>query len=80
MRIDDNYSITKDQYSWTLRYKSVRFDKKKGKDITSSDQWDYPTIKLALKAYLDKSLKDVTFVKDIIARIEEAEAKIDGIC
>ncbi len=83
IKLDNNFSISQQvTHGVTLRYSILtdRISEKTGKLVTQKDQWYYPTLKTALKAYLDKATAPAQDVVSILERIAEVELKIDNIC
>ena len=81
LKLDDNYSLDFDSYNVMLRYenKTTKDIKGQTKDITQRDLWYYPTIKLALKNYINFSLKYSESVSEVLNRIERLEKVIDNL-
>jgi len=83
MKLDDNYLLVYDENNVVLRYEENRIRIKK--DMTNEpylfyeDRY-YPTVKSALKAYLNISLKGSTSIEDVINRIKKAEKTIKHHC
>lgn len=78
--LDDCYSIECSADCVTLKYSCIteQFNEETGKMVTSSDQWYYPTISLALKKFLQESAADNDDVRQILKRIDEVEKLIDS--
>ena len=83
MKLDDNYRLVYDENNVVLRYEEnrVRIKKDETKEpyLFNEDRY-YPTVKSALKAYLNISLKGSRSIEDIISRIEKAEKMIKHSC
>ncbi len=80
IQLDENYRIEEDSVSWNLIYeKEGEINPDTGKPIMSRDASYHATLKQALVAYLDKSLKGSTDVQGVIDRIAEAEQRIVGL-
>lgn len=76
IQIDKYFSITKDEQNFFLNYRN----EDNGREYTSkgvtkkgvaSDVWYYPTIELALKSYINKSLIKVGKSESIDELLEE---------
>ena len=83
MILDENYRILTDESNVILQFHEIRLRNKK--DLSTEkyeflDNFYYPTIKHALKAYLNKSLKEQYDFQSVIDKIEEVELKIDTLC
>lgn len=79
--IDENYRIENDVNNFILRYekRDGTINAKTGKEITSTDEWYFSNIKLALTKYLNESLKtsdSITEVLDEIKRVETLISKL----
>lgn len=82
MRIDNNYRLEFDNFNVTLRYESDPVDKEVDgelKRVTSKNEWYYATTKQALKAYLDRSMRDSSDVESILSSISYVEMKIENL-
>lgn len=80
MKIDDNYTIESDKYCWVLKYKSEgEINPNTGKKILSTNETYHPTIKAALKKYMDSKLKDSDTVENVLERLNEVEQIINKI-
>ena len=80
MRIDDNYTIESDKYCWVLRYKKEgEFNEATGKRKLSMDETYHPTVKAALKKYMDAKLKGSGAISELIERLENIEQLINNI-
>ena len=85
--IDDNFSLKHDNVCWHLvrRFEKVRKHDdakgrwKKGDRYVSEDTSYYPTIKMALKNYLNDSLSEAQTILEVIDKIDEVESKIDNL-
>ena len=80
IQLDNDFSIEGDSNSYTLKYKH-RQDKlnSRGENIYTRDYWYYPTIKLCLEAYLDKSPTGSTSVEQVLAKFEEVKQVINKL-
>ncbi len=82
MKLSENYRLVFDANNVTLQFFEQR--EKVKKDGTKemhefTDDSYYPNIKVALKQFVLKSLKDSDSVKDCIKKIELLESKIDKL-
>jgi hypothetical protein len=79
MKLDENYSIEKDDYSYNLvfmgKVRIIKEGKNKGKETQTKNIWYYPSVSTALMGYLDKRLdpngKTADQVMDQINEIKE---------
>jgi hypothetical protein len=79
MKLDENYRIETDKYNFTLVYESKSFDEKKKKEVTSTDEWHYPDLKLALNKYVNQSLKPCKDALSVLEKLKELELLISKI-
>ena len=80
MKIDENYNLEPDKYCWVLRYrKEGEINPDTGNRILSTDETYHPSIKLALKKYMDSKLKGCESLLEISERINEVETIINKI-
>lgn len=81
IRIDDNYYIETDSYNVILRYENQVEKVYKGelRAVNQSDKWYYTTIPQALKAYLNKSLKESSSIENILHKVNFVENKINNL-
>lgn len=87
IEIDEAYSIKHDGVCWHLIHRQVKKRERPDKDgrwgkgdtyITNNKTY-YPTIKMALKYYLNDSLSSSKTILEVLNRIDEVESKIDGL-
>ncbi len=56
MKLDENYSITRNAYNVILRYeKEGVINEKTGKPAVTTNEWYYKNLEDALNAYVDKA-------------------------
>lgn len=87
IKLDENWSIETQADNVCLKYKKIKTIKRKNKktdqeeeaEVTEKNEYHYPSIKLALKKYLNESQKDCTTIQDVLKRIDEVEKKINKI-
>ena len=87
IEIDESYSIKHDGICWHLIGRKVKKRKrndskgrwKKGDDYIVQDKAYFPTIKMALKYYLNDSLSEAESIIAVIDKIDEVESKIDNL-
>ena len=77
--IDEYYRIEIDAMNTMLKYEKVRYDEKKGKEVTSRDVWYYQSAKQALKKYCDLKIGDSDSIEEVISKIEELHTKVDSL-
>lgn len=78
MRLDKNYTIEGEGYNWTLKFSEEAVNKD-GKEIVRTDQWYYPSLKLALKKYADESLRVSEDIQEVIDKLNNIEETIKNI-
>ena len=83
MELDKNYRIVYDETNVILQFHEIR---EKTKKIDNSkeryeyiDNFYYPTVKHALKGYINKCLKYSNSMLELICSIEDLELKIDKL-
>jgi len=87
LEIDDEFSVKHDGLCWNLIRREVKvkeYDDKKGRwkkgdPYISENKTYFPTIKMALRSYLNESLSEASDLKDILNRITEAENRIENL-
>lgn len=87
IEIDEAYSLKYDGVCWHLIHRQVKKRKepdkdgrwKEGDEYITKDKTYYPTIKMALKYYLNDSLSESESVIGILNKIDEVENKIDSL-
>jgi hypothetical protein len=81
--LDENFYIESDRYSWALHYQSdphVKEVRGVEKEVTSKDTTYYATMKQALRAYCDKSLKGCGSIEEVLKKQDEVLKVIESIC
>lgn len=87
IEIDEAYSLKHDGVCWHLIHRQVKKREKsdkdgrwsKGDDYVTKDKTYYPTIKMALKYYLNDSLSSSKTILEVLNRIDEVESKIENL-
>lgn len=82
MKIDELFSLTIDRTGVTLHYREQTDQlTNDGKPITRKNDWYYPNIELALKAYLRKTsqLDGLGTIGDILKVLKRAEVSIEQL-
>jgi hypothetical protein len=79
IKIDDNFSMKVDRYNINIYYASEEKINKDGKSYKSNNTTYYPNVRLALKAYVQKSLEQENSIQELINKIDFLEDKIDQI-
>lgn len=79
MKIDKNYKLTGESFSWVLKYESDIRINKEGKETKSKDQWYFTNRKEALKKYVDEACKIPDSVKELIELTNQLETKINNL-
>lgn len=78
MYLSDEWYLEHDEQSTNLVNEEVR-PNKKGKQTTYREIYYYGSVKQALKAYLDKSLKHASSIQDLLDKMNEAISDIDKL-
>lgn len=82
MELDDKYRVVYDENNVVLQFYEKRVKTKKSGDkevYEFTDNFYYPNIKSALKAYLNKSIKGSESVKVVLERINLVENRINQL-
>lgn len=80
MKIDSEYTLESDKYCWVLKYaKEGDINPDTGKVIISRNETYHPSVKSALKRYMDAKTKDCKRVEDVLNRLNEVEETINKI-
>ena len=86
MRIDDNFRIEGDNLEVRLieAITTSAVTNAGGETITAGGKnrdilYHFPTVKMALKAYLDRAIRPAESVEDLIERIDQVEFNIDNL-
>lgn len=78
--IDDSFTLESDAYSFMLKQnESDRVNEKTGNPVIHVNYTYHPTIRHALKHYINESTKKASTAQQILERIDEAMQKIDGL-
>ena len=80
IKLDNEYWIEMDAYNWILKYESEEYAKEVMGDlkmVTTKDEWYYPTLRMCLKSYCDKTLKECSSIEKVIERIDDLNDKIE---
>lgn len=81
MKLNEDFDLKHDGSCWVLEKNQVteNISKKTGKPIVSSDKWYYPSIKQALRKFVNESLVEVNSVNLLLERLDEVEETISKI-
>lgn len=80
MRLDENFELTSDEYSWTLTYtKEGEVNPATGRPKQTVQRTYHSNLAQALKGYVDNSLKPAQTVEEMLAKLTELEQRIDTI-
>lgn len=81
MKLDENYRIETNKFQYTLIKEegTGNINGKTGKETISTDSWYFPTLSLALKKYVNESLKESQSIKEVLEKIDQLNNKIEGI-
>lgn len=83
MEIDNEFRVVYDDTNVVLQFHEKRSKTKKDGTVETYEYTDntyYPTLKHAIKSYLNKTLKQSTSWVDVLNRISEVELKIEQLC
>jgi hypothetical protein len=79
-KIDDDYTIMSDKWSFSLvKAQKGEINNKTGRPNIHKGEWNYSTINLCLKKYVQESLKMASDIKEVIYLLEILEEKIDAL-
>ena len=82
MKLDEKHLIVYDDNNVTLRFQENRVRRKKDETeevyLFKEDRY-YPSVKSALKSYVDLKLKGSESIQDILYRIDEVELLISKL-
>lgn len=81
IKINDNYSIEKDSYSWNLKYESIGdINPATGKPTITSRQTFHGNLEQALNAFIDDSTTGDS-VQELIQNLKQARIEVkEAIC
>ena len=82
MQLSEKYRITTDDNNVVLQFYEVRERQKKDGTIEMHEHTEnlyYPTIRSALKSFVQKELKHSTSIDDCLKRIDALERLIDTL-
>lgn len=79
MELDNQYHIETDTYNVTL-VKKTPYEGKDGEEKVREDRAYYATVRQALGAYVNESLKPAEDVSDLLKRLISLEEKINELC
>jgi len=77
--LDQNYRIETDAYNFTLKSEIKSFDEKKNKEVTSKNEWHFPTLSGALNKYVNECFRPSESVSELKYRVENLEKLISTI-
>ncbi len=79
MILDKDFKIEIDSYNYTLvkEQNTGELNKSSGKPVISRDQWHYPSLKMALKKYVDEALRPSGSIEEVLVKLEELYEMID---
>lgn len=85
MKIDDHFTLEQDSNQFILKFEQAcGWDDDKKKYLLNNQRWYYPTLKDALKGYVQKSVpvlskseESVLDAQSIIDKIEQSEKNIE---
>jgi len=78
MELNNNYRIVYDTNNVILQYHEKRVREKKDgskEEYEFTDDYFYPTLKQAMKSFVNKSLKGANSIYELVKRIEKLESK-----
>jgi hypothetical protein len=71
LKIDDRFSIKFDKHN-TILLERVKRLSREGKEFDGEEEYYYPTVETAFRAYINKSLNPAENVKECLTLIEES--------
>lgn len=78
--LDKNYRIETNTYNYTLvQEEETEEINDKGNKIVTHNTWHFPRLGMALKRYLNETLKKCPDVESILKRIDEVEKTISNL-
>ena len=83
IKLNENYRIERDSYSWTLIFNEER-EKENKKTLLKEkfifeDKWYYPDIKQVLSKFIDLNLKDAETIQELSDKMDAISFKIDEL-
>jgi len=79
MNLSENYRIVYDAKNVILQFYETRFRKEGNVPYEYTDDTYHQTVKDALKAFLQKSIKGSGSVEECLKRIDEVEKQIEEV-
>ena len=84
MKLDNNYTIEKDTYNFILKFVGEPYEKEvKGemKTFTPKEEFYYPNLMSALKAFIEKSIDidGIENVKELVNKLDQVYLDIENI-
>jgi len=83
IKLDDKFKILNDTYSFTLVFEEPRTKTNKKtlleEDFIFEDKWYYPRLSDCLNKYLELTLKECEEIKEIDAKLNTIESKINEL-
>jgi hypothetical protein len=79
--LDKNYRVEVDSFNFTLvqEEQTDKVSEGSGKKIVTHNTWHYPKLNMALKKYLQETLKPCSDIETVLKRIDEVEKIIDKL-
>jgi len=74
--LDENYLVEMDTHNFTLKYSKKAYDEVKKKEVTTSKEWNYPTLKGALNVYMNECIKPLESIEKLYSELSRIEKLI----
>lgn len=83
IKLNENYRIERDSYSWTLIFSEEREKQNKEtllkEKFIFEDKWYYPDIKQVLNKFIDLDLKESKTIEELVDKMDSISCKIDEL-
>lgn len=79
IKLDENYNVSMDAYNFTLKFEIKNFDENKQKEVTTKDEWHFPSFDLAISKYLNECIKPLESVLDLYEELNRIEKLISTL-
>ena len=83
IKLNENYRIEKDSYSWVLIFNEKRQKKSKDSgemvDYIFEDFWYYPCIKQLLNRFIQLNLKESESIQDLSDKMDILTSKVEEL-
>ena len=83
IKLNDNYRIEKDSYSWVLIFNEPRMKLNKktleSVEFIYEDKWYFPCIKQILRKFIELDLKESSSLDQLIIKMDALDIKINEL-